>query len=133
LRVCDVRIRTGDTRSSPRVTLLRMAFDTALGERVRGQLAGASGLVEKKMFGGLAFLLDGNLAVGVRGDDLMVRGGRDGVEDALGRPPARESWMGDRLMKGWILVAPDGVAADEDLAAWVARGTAFARSLPAKP
>jgi hypothetical protein len=106
-----------------------MAFDEALGDRVRGQLEGA---VEKRMFGGLAFLLDGNLAVGVRGEDLMVRVGPDGVEEALAQPHARESWMGERLMKGWILVAPAGVASDADLAAWIARGSAFARSLPAK-
>jgi hypothetical protein len=107
-----------------------MAFDEALGDRVRAWLGPDA--VEKKMFGGLAFMVGGNLAVGVRGDDLMVRVGPDGVDEALTFPHARESWMGERLMRGWILVAPPGVAADDDLAAWVARGTAFARSLPPK-
>jgi hypothetical protein len=105
-----------------------MAFDQALGGRVRKQLGEEA--VEKKMFGGLAFMVGGNLAVGVRGEDLMVRVGPDGVDEALALPHARESWMGERLMKGWILVAPEGVASDAELAAWVARGTAFVRSLP---
>jgi hypothetical protein len=107
-----------------------MAFDETLGERVRARLGDDA--VERKMFGGLAFMVRGNLAVGVRGDDLMVRVGPDGVDEALALPHARESWMGERQMKGWILVAPEGVASDDDLTAWIARGSAFARSLPAK-
>src|SRR3954454_5091928 len=107
-----------------------MAYDEALAERVRAELAGESGLVEKAMFGGLAFLLGGNMAVGVRGVDLMVRVGPEGVADALSDPHARESRMGERVMKGWILVAPPGL--EDGLSAWVARGVAYARGLPPK-
>jgi TfoX/Sxy family transcriptional regulator of competence genes len=109
-----------------------MAYDEALADRVRAELAGESGLTEKKMFGGIAFLLGGNLAVGVRGDDMMVRVGAERAPEALERPHARQSYMGEREMKGWILVAPDGVATDADLAGWVRRGADYARSLPAK-
>jgi TfoX N-terminal domain len=109
-----------------------MAYDEALARRVRDALADAPGLAEKTMFGGVAFMLDGNMAVGVRGDDLMVRVGAAGAAGALALPHARQSLMGERTMKGWILVAPAGVADDADLRAWIARGAGFARSLPAK-
>jgi len=107
-----------------------MAYDEALAERIRAELAGETGLVEKAMFGGLAFLLDGNMAVAIGGEDLMVRVGADGVADALARPHARESVMGERVMKGWVLVAPAGL--QDDLSGWVARGVAYARGLPPK-
>jgi TfoX/Sxy family transcriptional regulator of competence genes len=106
-----------------------MAYDEALAGRLRDRLAGESGVVEKKMFGGLAFLLDGNLAVGVRGEELMVRVGPEGTDEALAQPQARQSYMGERPMKGWILVAPED---DDELGEWVQRGVAFARSLPPK-
>jgi TfoX/Sxy family transcriptional regulator of competence genes len=109
-----------------------MAYDEALADRVRSRLAGERGLTEKAMFGGLAFLLDGNLAVGVRSDDLMVRVGPEAADEALERPHARPSYMGERLMKGWILVAPAGLAGEEELAQWVRRGVQYARGLPAK-
>jgi TfoX/Sxy family transcriptional regulator of competence genes len=109
-----------------------MAYDSALADRVRDRLAGEPGMTEKAMFGGLAFLLDGNMAVGVRADELMVRVGRDGTHDALSRPHARLSYMGERPMHGWIMVAPEGVAGDDGLAEWVRRGVACARSLPPK-
>ena len=109
-----------------------MAYDEALAARVRDRLAGEDGRTEKAMFGGLAFLVGGNMSVGIRGDDLMVRVGPEGAEAALERPHARRSFMGEREMKGWILVAPDGVAGDDELDEWVRRGVAYARSLPAK-
>jgi TfoX/Sxy family transcriptional regulator of competence genes len=109
-----------------------MAYDEALADRVRARLADEPGVEEKAMFGGLAFLLDGNMSVGVRGTDLMVRAGADGTPAALARPHARRSYMGERVMQGWILVAPDGLATDADLAAWVDTGVGFARSLPPK-
>jgi TfoX N-terminal domain len=104
-----------------------MPYDEALAGRVRDQLAGEPGLTERKMFGGIAWMLGGNLAVGVRGEDLMVRVGPEGAGAALEHPHARQSYMGDREMKGWILVAPA-----DDLADWVRRGAEYARSLPAK-
>ena len=109
-----------------------MAYDEGLAERVRERLAGEAGLQEKAMFGGIAFMLDGNMSVGVSREDLMVRVGPDGTDDALAQPHARLFDMTGRPMRGWILVAPEGVEDDEDLAAWVARGVAYARSLPPK-
>jgi hypothetical protein len=109
-----------------------MAYDENLADRVRTQLAGVDGVVEKAMFGGLAFLVAGNMAVGVAGDDLMVRVGPAAGDDALARPHTRVFDMTGRPMRGWILVAPEGVAGDRELAGWVERGVAFARSLPPK-
>jgi|tagenome__1003787_1003787.scaffolds.fasta_scaffold17131209_1 TfoX/Sxy family transcriptional regulator of competence genes len=109
-----------------------MAYDEDLAERVRERLAGEEDITERAMFGGLAFLLRGNMAVGITGEDLMVRVGPDASDDALERPHTRPFDMTGRPMKGWILVAPDGARGDEELADWVAQGVAFARSLPAK-
>jgi hypothetical protein len=110
-----------------------MAYDEDLANRVREQLAAESGVTEKAMFGGLAFLLGGNMAVGVSGaGGLMVRVGADGTEEALAQPHARPFEMSGRPVKGWVRVATEGVEGDDELAAWVRRGTAFARSLPAK-
>jgi TfoX/Sxy family transcriptional regulator of competence genes len=102
-----------------------VAYDEALAERVRSQLAGEDGVTERKMFGGIAFMVGGNMALGVREDDLMVRLGDP--EEALAEPHTRQSMMGERPMKGIILVSQDA-----DLGAWIARGVAFARSLPPK-
>jgi TfoX/Sxy family transcriptional regulator of competence genes len=109
-----------------------MAYDEDLADRVREQLAAEPAVAEKAMFGGLAFLLEGNMAVGISGQELMVRVGPDASDDALARPHARPFDMTGRPMKGWILVASEGVAEERDLAAWVARGVELARSLPAK-
>jgi TfoX/Sxy family transcriptional regulator of competence genes len=109
-----------------------MAYDEALANRVRQQLAGEDAVTERAMFGGLAFLLHGNMAVCLSGDELMVRVGRDGSDEALARPHTRPSDMSGRPMKGWILVAADGVATGPTLAAWVRRGIAFAAGLPPK-
>jgi hypothetical protein len=109
-----------------------MAFDEDLARRVRDRLAAETGVTEKAMFGGLAFLLDGNMAVGLAGDELMVRLGPEASDAALERPHTRPFDMTGRPMKGWILVAPEGVAGERELAGWVARGVDFARSLPAK-
>jgi TfoX/Sxy family transcriptional regulator of competence genes len=109
-----------------------MAYDEALAERVREQLAPQPGLTEKAMFGGLAFLLDGNMAVGLSGDELMVRVGPERADEALARPHTRPFDMTGRPMKGWILVAQDALGEDGELADWVGEGVAFARSLPPK-
>jgi TfoX N-terminal domain len=109
-----------------------MAYDDDLAERVREQLAAEPAVTEKAMFGGLAFLLEGNMAVGISGEELMVRVGPDASDDALARPHTRPFDMTGRPMNGWILVAPEGVAGERDLEAWVARGVDFAGSLPAK-
>ena len=109
-----------------------MAYDEHLAARVREQLAAERGLAEKAMFGGVAFLLDGNMAVGLSGDELMVRVGPDHSDDALARPHTRPFDMTGRPMKGWILVGPDALSAERELAGWVSEGVAFARSLPPK-
>ena len=109
-----------------------MAYDQALAKRVRQQLAAARGLAEKAMFGGVAFLLDGNMAVGLSGDELMVRVGPDRSDEALARPHTRPFDMTGRPMKGWVLVGPDALGSERELADWVSEGVAFARSLPPK-
>ena len=110
-----------------------MAYDEGLAERIREQLAGEPDLTEKRMFGGLAFLLGGNMSVGVYRDELLVRVGREGSDEALAEPRTRLFDMSQRRpMHGWILVAPEAVEEDASLAAWVARGVGYARSLPAK-
>ena len=110
-----------------------MAYDEDLAHRVREQLAGESGVTEKAMFGGLAFLLDGNMAVGLSsGGELMVRVGPDGTDAALARAHTRLFDMTGRPMRGWILVAPEGVKTKRQLASWVSQGVQYARTLPAK-
>ena len=110
-----------------------MAYDEGLAHRVRVQLAGEEGISEQAMFGGLAFLLRGNMAVGLSGGgELMVRVGPDGTHAALARRHTRLFDMTGRPMRGWILVAPAGVKTERQLAAWVSRGVQFARTLPAK-
>ncbi len=110
-----------------------MAYDEDFANRVRELLADEKGISEKAMFGGLAFLLKGNMAVGLSGGgELMVRVGPDATDDALSRPHTRLFDMTGRPMKGWILVAPEGVKTKRQLDAWVKRGTNFARTLPPK-
>ena len=109
-----------------------MAYDEGLATRVRDVLGDQPGLAEKKMFGGLAFLLHGNMACGVRGDDLIVRMAVEEADAALEEPGARPFDMTGRPMKGWLLVAPEGYAEDDDLRRWVDRGLAHAGSLPPK-
>ena len=108
-----------------------MAYDEALADRVRAELDGEPGLTERKMFGGIGWMLDGNMAVGLMRDGLMVRLG-DQVEAALGEPHTTQPMMGERPMKGMVVVAPEGVETDDQLGAWIARGAGVARSLPPK-
>ena len=108
-----------------------MAYDEQLAQRVRAQLDGEPGLTERKMFGGNAWMLEGNMAVGLMKTGLLVRLG-DGVEAALEEPHTSRPMMGERPMKGMVVVAPEGVETDDQLAAWVARGSGVARSLPPK-
>ncbi|MCX4612737.1 TfoX/Sxy family protein [Streptomyces mirabilis] len=89
-------------------------------------------MAEKRMFGGMAFLHRGNMAVGVTGDDLMVRVGPDTTEQALTRPGARIFDMTGRPMRGWVVVTGSTVAEDEVLGEWIDKGCAFAASLPPK-
>jgi TfoX/Sxy family transcriptional regulator of competence genes len=109
-----------------------MAYDEQLAERIRGVLGDDPGIGERKMFGGVAFLLDGNMFVGVTNDDLMVRVGPDAWTESLAQPHAREMDFTGRSMKGYVFVAAEGTAEDDDLAAWVDRALAFVGSLPPK-
>lgn len=109
-----------------------MAFSEKLAERIRQQLNDEPGVVEKKMFGGLAFLVNGNMSCGVVGEDLMVRVGAEAYEAALAEPDAREMDFTGRPMKGMIYVSADGIRTARRLAFWVQMGLKFARSLPAK-
>ncbi len=109
-----------------------MAYDHDLANRVREQLAAEDTLGEMEMFGGVAFLLNGNMAVGVTHDDLMVRVGKGRSDEAAAEPHARPFEMSGRPMRAWVLVEPEGVATDAQLRAWVERGAAFAKSLPPK-
>jgi TfoX/Sxy family transcriptional regulator of competence genes len=110
-----------------------MAYDEELAHRIRAVLADEDGVTEKAMFGGLAFMVGGNMAVGVAStSELMVRVGREGTDEALARPHTRLFDMSGRPMRGWILVAQEGVKTKRQLAPWVQRGVRFARTLPPK-
>jgi len=110
-----------------------MAFDEQLATRIRKQLGKKKGLVEKKMFGGVAFLLNGNMCVGVHKNDMIVRLPAEETDAALARKHTRVfDLSGGRPMKGWILVEPKGLAGDSSLAQWVETGVKFAQSLPPK-
>ena len=110
-----------------------MAFDEKLAARIRTQLGKKKGLVEKKMFGGLAFLLNGNMSCGVRGDEMIVRLAPEETDKALAKKHVRVFDISGRgPMKGWILVDAEGVKTEKDLAAWVDTGVKYAASLPPK-
>ena len=110
-----------------------MAFDEGLAVRVRGVLAAAGVTpVEKKMFGGISFLINGNMCCGVLGQDLLARVGPDAAEGALAEPATRPFDMGRGPSRGWVMVGLDGIATDDALTAWVDRSLAFATSLPSK-
>jgi TfoX/Sxy family transcriptional regulator of competence genes len=109
-----------------------MAYDEGLMTRLRELVAADGDVQEKKMFGGVALMVGGNMACGIVKDELMVRVGPAAYAEALARPFARELDFTGRPMKGMVIVAKPGFAEDADLRAWVARGLAFARSLPAK-
>jgi TfoX/Sxy family transcriptional regulator of competence genes len=110
-----------------------MAYDEDFAHRIRAELADVDAITEKAMFGGLGFLLHGNLAVAIMSTgDLLVRVGADGAGEALARPHTRPFESRGRSMTGWVIVAVDAVRTKRQLAPWVRRGTAFAASLPPK-
>ena len=108
-----------------------MAYDEALVMRIRNALAKEEGITEKKMFGGIAFMKDGNMVCGPVGDSLMVRVGPAAYEEALMLPHAGPLAFTGRPMKGMVQVAPNGLDGDA-LTTWVGRGLAFASTLPPK-
>jgi hypothetical protein len=109
-----------------------MAFDEALAARIRDALSRRRGIDERKMFGGICFLLNGNLLVGVWKDSLIARLGPDKGEAALLEPHVRAFDITGRPMRNWVLVEPEGIDEDDQLKAWIDRATTFVRTLPRK-
>ena len=110
-----------------------MAYDEDLANRIRELVAGESGVVEKKMFGGLAFLIGGNMSVAASGQGgLMVRVDPEQSDELAAKPHAGPMEMRGRTMQGWLRVGDDGVRTKRQLGPWVKRGVAYARSLPPK-
>jgi TfoX/Sxy family transcriptional regulator of competence genes len=109
-----------------------MAYDEAVAKRVRTAFGKTPDVAEKRMFGGIAFMVRGNMCCGVIGDRLMLRVGPDGYEAALSLPHARAMDFTGRPMKGMVYVEPAGFASAGGLKAWIARAMEFALSLPAK-
>jgi TfoX/Sxy family transcriptional regulator of competence genes len=115
----------------PRIAAV--AYDEELAERIRELVAGESGLTEKKMFGGLAFLIGGNMAVAASGQGgILVRVDPEESDTLVATTEARPMEMRGKSMTGWLRVAPEHLGTGPELARWVELGTAYARSLPAK-
>jgi TfoX/Sxy family transcriptional regulator of competence genes len=110
-----------------------VSYDAEAAGRVRRLLAGRGDVAEKKMVGGLSFLVNGNMCCGVTGPALMVRVGAEGREQALSEPHVRPMEFAGRALSGFVRVDPAGFAADDALARWVQRGLDFVSGLPAKP
>ncbi len=110
-----------------------MAYDKVLEERIRVVVDRWKDLSAKRMFGGVCFLLKGNMMCGIWKDSLVVRVGLDGFQEALDAPHTRPFDVTGRPMAGWVMVGPRGVEKDKDLKAWLAKARAFVRTLPAKP
>ena len=109
-----------------------MAFDETLAARIREGLARKKNIEDKKMFGGVGFLLNGNMLVGVWKDSLIVRLGPDGYEVALLQSHVREFDITGKPMKGWVMVEPEGIEDDDQLAGWIERAANFVKTWPKK-
>ena len=109
-----------------------MAFSDELAELVRAQLQETPDYVEKKMFGGRAFMIRGHMCAGIIGDELMVRVGKDLYDDVLGRPHVRPMDFTGRPMTGFVCVEPEGVASDSGMADFVDLALQFNSTMPAK-
>ena len=109
-----------------------MAFDENLAARIRTALGRKKGVEEKKMFGGLCFLLHGNMLVGVWKNSLIARIGQEQADEAMLEPHAKPMDITGKPMKGWIMVEPDGVVDDAEVKKWVQRAVKFVGNLPGK-
>lgn len=109
-----------------------MTYDESLARRIREEMYDLPGFIERKMFGGVGFMLDGNMACGVNGQDLIVRVGPEAYESALEAEYTRPFDLTGRPMTGWVVVAPQGCADDDALTSWVEQGIEYAQSLPPK-
>jgi TfoX/Sxy family transcriptional regulator of competence genes len=113
--------------------MLRMAYDQDLANRIRELIAGDADVTEQRMFGGLAFLVAGNMSVAASGQGgLMVRVDPEATEALMSKPHARPFEMRGNAMQGWLRVDAEGVRTKRQLEPWVSRGVAYARSLPPK-
>lgn len=109
-----------------------MAYDELLADRIRGVLGDEMGVSEKKMFGGIAFMINGNMAVGVSGNELMLRVGLEAMDELLDIDGVRPFDKTGRPMKGWVLVEASETAEDAQLSSWIDIGVSVAASLPPK-
>ena len=109
-----------------------MAYSESLASRIRDVFAGRRGVTEKKMFGGVGFLLNGNMCVGVWKTSLIARLGPEQAEAALKEPNVVDFDITGRPMKGWVMVEAEGVETDEQLRGWVERAFVFVERLPRK-
>ena len=109
-----------------------MAYDRNLARRIRDLLKGTAGLEEKKMFGGVGYLIRGNMACGVYKEALIVRVGPEEYQEALGSRHARPFDLTGRPMKGWVMVGAEGCRTDNDLRGWIGRGLEYTNTLPPK-
>lgn len=109
-----------------------MPYDEGLAQRVRELLEEEPGFDEKKMFGGICFLLFGNMVCGIINDDLIIRVGVDVYEEALKLPQTKKFDLTGRPMKGWVMVLSPGLESDENLSQWVQKAVTYVRSLPSK-
>lgn len=109
-----------------------MPYSESLAARIRTELRGRRDIEEKKMFGGMVFLLHGNLLVGVWQCSLIARIGPEAYESALREPDVREFDVTGKPMRGWVLIEPDGIESEAQLADWIERATNFVATLPRK-
>ena len=109
-----------------------MAYNEELAKRIRVRLKNKAGVVEKMMFGGIGFLVNGNMACGVNKQDLVLRLNESDFEAAMKQPYVRIFNMTGRPMKGWVLVSSAGYKSDKALLDWIEKGITFAQSLPHK-
>ncbi len=109
-----------------------MTLDEALIERIRPMLSRRKGYSEKRMFGGVCFMINGNMCIGTWKGSLVVRLDRKNHDKTLAYPHTRPCDITGRTMRGWALVEPAGIASDDDLKTWVVRAVRFAQTLPAK-
>lgn len=109
-----------------------MAYDQGLAQRIRELLEEEQGYDEKKMFGGICFLLFGNMICGIIKDDLIVRVGAERYTEMLKRPQTKKFDPKGKQMKGWVMVSPAGLDSDEELSDWIRQAVAFVRTLPMK-
>ena len=109
-----------------------MPYNQSLAKRIRSELEQVPDLQVKKMFGGVAYMVRGNMACGVHGNDLIIRVGTKKYDEVLTRPYTKPFDMTGRPMAGWVMVEPDGYRSDNDLKTWIDEGIDFANSLKAK-